>query len=244
MPTLKYRRLRGDMIETFKIITCIYNNEVTEGIFDLDPNTRTRGHSKKIKKKFCKINLRKFSFTNRIVDLWNTLPQSVIDAMDVRQFEIRLDKYWEHQDVKFEYKARIQNKENTGNHTEISCIKEEVEMDIVAESQRPHIARNDRWFAYLHIQNGGSKIIWILTYSWTGNFLLAWAGQIAGIENQTMHRFEQYLKILQLYHENSRFPPSFKFWSVSTIQKHWEEVKKCILHGFQDLKALFLQSPF
>jgi hypothetical protein len=38
-----------------------------------------------------------------------------------------------------------------------------------------------------------------------GNFLLAWAGQIAGIENQTMHRFEQYLKILQLYHENSRF---------------------------------------
>jgi ABC-type multidrug transport system ATPase subunit len=45
----------------------------------------------------------------------------------------------------------------------------------------------------------------------TGNFLLAWAGQIAGIENQTMHRFEQYLKILQLYNENSRFPPSFKF---------------------------------
>jgi hypothetical protein len=112
MPTLKYRRLRGDMIEAFKIITGIYDNEVTEGIFDLDPNTRIRGHSKNIKKKFCKINLRKFSFTNRIVDLWNTLPQSVIDAKDVTQFEIRLDKYWEHQDVKFEYKASIQNKEN------------------------------------------------------------------------------------------------------------------------------------
>ena len=51
---------------------------------------------------------------------WNTLPQSVIDAKDVRQFEIRLDKYWEHQDVKFEYKVSILNKENTGNHTEIS----------------------------------------------------------------------------------------------------------------------------
>ena len=143
MPNLKYRRLRGDMIETFKIITVIYDNEVTEteGIFDLDPNTRTgtRGHSKKIKKKFLKINLRKFSFTNRIVDLLNTLPQSVIDAKDVRQFEIRLDKYWEHQDVKFDYKASIQNKENTGNHTEISYIKEEVEVDIVAESQRPQM---------------------------------------------------------------------------------------------------------
>jgi hypothetical protein len=58
------------------------------------------------------------------------LSQSVIDAKDVRQFEIRLNKYWEHPDVKFEYKASIQNKENTGHHTEISCIKEEVEVDI------------------------------------------------------------------------------------------------------------------
>jgi hypothetical protein len=31
---------------------------------------------------------------------------------------------------------------------------------------------------------------------------LAWAGQFAGIKYQTMHRFEQYLKILQLYHES------------------------------------------
>jgi hypothetical protein len=50
------------------------------------------------------------------------------------------------------------------------------------------IARND-------IQNGSSKRIWFLTYSCTGNFLLAWMGQFSGIQNQTMHRFEQYLKI-------------------------------------------------
>jgi hypothetical protein len=37
------------------------------------------------------------------------------------------------------YKDSIQNKEKTGNHTEISCIKEEVEVDIVAESQRPQM---------------------------------------------------------------------------------------------------------
>jgi hypothetical protein len=45
MPTLKNRCLRGDIIETFKIITGIYDNEVTEGIFDLDPNARTKGHT-------------------------------------------------------------------------------------------------------------------------------------------------------------------------------------------------------
>ena len=33
MPTLKYRHLRGDMIETYKIIMGIYDNEVTEGTF-------------------------------------------------------------------------------------------------------------------------------------------------------------------------------------------------------------------
>jgi hypothetical protein len=53
--------------------------------------------------------------------------------------DLNQHQYWEHQDVKFEYKASIQNKENTGNHTEISYIKEEVEVDIVAESQRPQM---------------------------------------------------------------------------------------------------------
>jgi hypothetical protein len=76
------------------------------------------------------IYLSSYLSLHRHIYFWNTLPQSVIDAKDVRQFEIRLNKYWEHQDVEFEYKASIQNKENTGNHTEI-------EVDIVAESQRP-----------------------------------------------------------------------------------------------------------
>jgi trehalose/maltose hydrolase-like predicted phosphorylase len=48
----------------------------------------------------------------------------------VRNPRQSINKYWEHPDVKFEYKASIQNKENTGHHTEISCIKEEVEVDI------------------------------------------------------------------------------------------------------------------
>ena len=35
MPTLKYRRLRGDLIETFKIINGIYDRDVTKGLLDL-----------------------------------------------------------------------------------------------------------------------------------------------------------------------------------------------------------------
>ena len=51
MPTLKYRRLCGD-IRTFKIMALpgIYYEGVTEGFLIKNDNTRTRGHSKKLKK--------------------------------------------------------------------------------------------------------------------------------------------------------------------------------------------------
>lgn len=51
MPTLKYRRLRGDMIETFKIINGIYDRDVTENFMEMDQNTRTRGNDKKTEEK-------------------------------------------------------------------------------------------------------------------------------------------------------------------------------------------------
>ena len=107
MTTLKYRRLRGDMIETFKIINGIYDRDVTEGLLDLDQNIRTRGSDKKRKKKYRKFNIRKFSFTNRIVDIWISLPNEVITAKTVNNFEINLDKYWEAQEFKYDHTANI-----------------------------------------------------------------------------------------------------------------------------------------
>ena len=99
MPTLKYRRLRGDMIETFKIINGIYDRDVTEGLLDLDQNTR---NDKKLKKKkYSKLNI--WKFTNRIVDIWNSLPNKVITAKTVKNFEINLDKYWEAQEFKYDH---------------------------------------------------------------------------------------------------------------------------------------------
>jgi hypothetical protein len=50
MPMLKYRRLRGDMIETFTIINGIYDKEVTERLFEMSRTDQTRGHSKQYKK--------------------------------------------------------------------------------------------------------------------------------------------------------------------------------------------------
>ena len=51
--------------------------------------------------------MRKYSFTNKIVDLWNSLPNDVVNVKTVKQFKIGLDKHWEHQDVKYDFKADI-----------------------------------------------------------------------------------------------------------------------------------------
>jgi len=73
LPTLKFRRLRGDMIETYKILNNIYDKRTTVGIFTLNTNTN-RGHPLKLLKQRCARDIRKNFFSNRIVNIWNNLP--------------------------------------------------------------------------------------------------------------------------------------------------------------------------
>ena len=48
---------------------------------------------KKYKKETAQ-NLRKHNFKNRVTDIWNDLPQELVQAKTVKSFEILLDKYW------------------------------------------------------------------------------------------------------------------------------------------------------
>ena len=48
LPTLKYRRHRGHMIEVFKILHGFYDEDITDGILHLAQDARTRGHSLKL----------------------------------------------------------------------------------------------------------------------------------------------------------------------------------------------------
>ena len=45
-------------------------------------------------------NCRKFSFAARIVNVWNSLPDHVVDVNSLKQFETRLDKFWGNQDIR------------------------------------------------------------------------------------------------------------------------------------------------
>ena len=58
LPTLAYRRLRGDMIETFKIARGYYNNSACGTLLHYSHNTRTRGHSLKLETRACRSGTR------------------------------------------------------------------------------------------------------------------------------------------------------------------------------------------
>jgi len=49
------------------------------------------------------------------LNIWNSLPNSVIDACTVNAFKARLDKFWKHQSVKFDFIADLTG---TGNRSE------------------------------------------------------------------------------------------------------------------------------
>ena len=65
----------------------------------------TRGNIYKLTQKHVHYNLTKFSFANRIVSIWNSLPDDVVSAYSVRIFEKRSDFFWRNQDCLYNWKA-------------------------------------------------------------------------------------------------------------------------------------------
>lgn len=91
IPSMTYRRARGDMIEVYKYTHELYNvNQILQPNTD---NTR-RGHNFKLQKRSCKTATRKNFFSYRIVNAWNSLPSHVVNAPTMNSFKSRLDKLW------------------------------------------------------------------------------------------------------------------------------------------------------
>ena len=87
LPTLTSRRLRGDMIETFKILTKVYDDDVSPNLCLHSSEQTTHGHKLKLQKQRCEGALRLNSFPLRITNVWNNLPQNVIEAPSVNSFK-------------------------------------------------------------------------------------------------------------------------------------------------------------
>ena len=96
------------MIETYKVLSGIYDTSVAPEI-PIIPEHATRGNSLKIANRIdvTHYNLRKYSFSMRITDVWNSLPFSVVTAPSVNSFKNRLDKHWALQDLKYDWEAQL-----------------------------------------------------------------------------------------------------------------------------------------
>ena len=89
LTTLETRRIRGDLIEVYKIM---------HGLTDLRPEdfcmfstSNLRGHRFKLFKPSVRTDTGKFSFSFRVVDLWNALPDEVVSAVSVNSFKNKID---------------------------------------------------------------------------------------------------------------------------------------------------------
>jgi hypothetical protein len=102
MYSMKRRYLRGDMIEVYKMFSGLSDLKV-EKIFALETENRTRGHSKKLKKSACRLDVRKCSFGHRVVNIWNKLPESVVESDSLDTFKRGLDCFMDDTDLLVNY---------------------------------------------------------------------------------------------------------------------------------------------
>jgi ribonuclease P/MRP protein subunit RPP40 len=91
--SLQRRRLRGDLMEVYKMLNGL--SGVPPGaLLELREGRELRGHSKMLRKKHCRLEIRKGYFSHRVVNPWNSLSSEVIDAPTLETFKRKLDERW------------------------------------------------------------------------------------------------------------------------------------------------------
>ena len=82
LTTLETRRLRGDQIEVFKILNG-YENIDSNIFFEIKESKITRGHNYTLVKKQSRLDVRKYSFSQRTINVWNKLSTDCVHASSV-----------------------------------------------------------------------------------------------------------------------------------------------------------------
>ena len=108
LPCLKYRRIRGDLIEVYNIITGSYDEHLLKKIVKTKEDSGVR-HSRRdhnLKTQTYKTNYRKNFFSLRITHIWNKLPHYVVNASSLNSFKNSVDRYFISSNMYYDYKFK------------------------------------------------------------------------------------------------------------------------------------------
>jgi len=83
----QYRCYREDMIETYEILLGIYDSAVSPDL-PVCQHSATRGNNYKLVKNFSRYDIRQQFFTQRIINIWNSLPLHVVNSSLVNILKI------------------------------------------------------------------------------------------------------------------------------------------------------------
>ena len=90
LPSLKYRRIRGDLIQLYKLVHGFDNLESSD-ILKFSHNVSTRGDKYKLYFDRFNTNVRQNAFPLRIIGTWNSLSLGTKDSGSVNCFKNSVD---------------------------------------------------------------------------------------------------------------------------------------------------------
>jgi ribonucleases P/MRP protein subunit RPP40 len=93
LQSLESRRLRGDLIETYKIITGKEKVDPSQFFKFNEVKPNLRGHKFKLAVVRSRLEIRRQFFSQRVVNHWNRLPAAVVEATTVNSFKTKLDEW-------------------------------------------------------------------------------------------------------------------------------------------------------
>ena len=85
-------KIKWDQIEVFKILNG-YENIDSNICFEIKESKITRGYNYTLVKKQSRLDVRKFAFSQRSINVWNNLSTDCVHASSVNMFKNKVDKY-------------------------------------------------------------------------------------------------------------------------------------------------------
>ena len=101
LTTLAYRRKRADVLQVYRIINNI--DKIPFDLFFSYNRHETRGHRFKLDKPRANTKIRQNSFSNRVINVWNDLPDKVVAAPSINSFKNALEKEWKDDEIKYNF---------------------------------------------------------------------------------------------------------------------------------------------